>query len=196
MRSLTLVLILILTGPFAANACLAQTGAIKLICLDCRDPHEHPEDYANFAFNQVFGPDGWMDPYLADDFFVYNTAGERVYVDLDLQFNGFELFGVKIPLWPTNVIVITIALPNGTILQFLRSVFQTPLPVPSYGGPNDDDGGDSDPSSGGFGDGSDEGDDDPWPDEEPEDPDVEPVGTVGIVDPDENGDFPEWCVEC
>ena len=53
MRSLLLLLLL----GIGVNA---QADLLEVKCLQCRDPHLHPTDYGNFAFNQVFGPDSWV----------------------------------------------------------------------------------------------------------------------------------------
>ena len=137
MRNLMLFLLLAL--PLLADDARAQNGAINVVCAACRDPVEHPADYANFAFNQVFGETGWMTFEQADDFYVHNLDGDRVYVDIDFVMGGINLFGNTLPLWPENKVKITVALPNGTIVEFLRSVFMYPLPVPAPDGPGSDD---------------------------------------------------------
>jgi hypothetical protein len=192
MRKLSLLLLLmaVLTTPLA----YAQAGAIHLVCENCRDPLSYPDDWANFAFNQIYGDDAWMDFDQADDFWIYNLDGDRVYVDVDFVMEGINVFGNELPLWPTNLVQITLALPNGRILEVLRSVFMTPLPVPAPSGPG------TEPHDGGSESGND-GVDDSAPfdeDEPPEPPETEVVGTTGIEDPDENGDFPapDWCEEC
>ena len=184
-----------LVAAAIAEAAHAQSGAIRVVCEDCRDPIEHPEDWANFAVNQVYGRDAWMDFDQADDFWIFNLEGDRVYVDIDFVMEGIVVFGNEWPLWPTNMLKITLVLPNGDMLEVLRSVFMTPLPVPSTPEPDPDDN-----SNSGGGESGGDGVDEPEPgDDEPvEPPEIEIVGTTGIEDPDENGDFPEteWCEEC
>ena len=187
-------LLLCVTAAALVGAAHAQSGAIRVICEDCRDPIDHPEDWANFAVNQIYGEDAWMDVEQADDFWVYNLDGDRVYVDVDFVMEGVRLLGNDLPVWPANMLKITLALPNGDIVEMLRSVFVTPLPVPST--PEPDDSG----TSGGGGESGEDGVDEPEPgEEEPvEPPEIEIVGTTSIEDPDINGDFPEteWCKEC
>lgn len=191
-----LLLFVLLLSPLAADICLAQANAINVVCEECRDPHEHPEDYVNFAFNQIYGPDAWMSFERADDFFITNLDGQKVYVDVDFVMLGFGLEGFRLPFWPTNLLQFTLAMPNGDVYAMLRSVFQTSLPVPSS---NNGEPGDS--NSGG-GESADGGDDDDYNDDEDYDwDDVEidgPEGSVTIEDPDEDGNFDdaEWCVEC
>lgn len=193
MRRLIVLLLLALITPEPAPA---QSGAIDILCAECRDPLEYPDDWVNFAFNQVYGESGWLDFEQADDFFLVNLDGIRVYVDVDFVMDGINLLGNTLPLWPTNLLQITVALPNGVLYTALRSVFLTPLPVPSPAGPvsGRDTGGSAGDESG------DDGADDPEydHDEEFELPDFEYTGVTGIEDPDEDGEFPgtDWCEEC
>ena len=189
--------LLLLFSVLCAAAAHAQSGAINVVCEDCRDPLDHPDDWANFAFNQIYGEDAWMDFDQADDFWITNLDGDRVYVDVDYVMKGVNVFGNEVPLWPTNMLQITLVLPSGQVLEVLRSIFMTPLPVPAPSGP------DADPDSGGTGGGEsgNDGVDEPEPGEEedPTDPpEIEITGITGIEDPDEDGDFPEpeWCEEC
>ena len=190
MRKLNLLLLLV--AIFAAELANAQSGAMKVVCDNCRDPLSYPDDWANFAFNQIYGDDAWMDFDQADDFWIYNLNGDRVYVDVDFVMDGVNVFGNELPLWPTNLVQITLALPNGQILEVLRSVFMTSLPVPAPSGPGE--GSDNGHSGNDGVDDSDSAD----TDELPEPPETEIIGTTGIEDPDANGDFPEpdWCEEC
>ena len=189
--------LLLLFSVLCAAAAHAQSGAINVVCEDCRDPLDHPDDWANFAFNQIYGEEAWMDFDQADDFWITNLDGDRVYVDVDYVMKGVNVFGNEVPLWPTNMLQITLVLPSGQVLEVLRSIFMTPLPVPAPSGP------DADPDSGGTGGGEsgNDGVDEPEPGEEedPTDPpEIEITGITGIEDPDEDGDFPEpeWCEEC
>lgn len=170
-------LLLLFAAAALADAAHAQSGAIRVMCEDCRDPLEHPDDWANFAVNQIYGEEAWMNVEQADDFWIYNLDGDRVYVDVDFVMEGVKVLGNDLPLWPAYMLKITLALPNGDMIETLRSVFVTPLPVPSTPEPDD---------SGTSGDGGDSGED--GVDE------LEP----NIGDPDLSGDFlqPEWCVEC
>lgn len=197
MRKLLPIVVLLL--PLATDISKAQDGAVTVYCEDCRHPHQHPDDYVNHAFNQVYGPDAWMDFRQADDFFIVNPYGLSVYVDIDFQFLGIGFEGLRLPFWPTNMVKITLALPNGNIYQAIRSVFQTSLPVPANR--YDDPAYGMEQESGSRGDG-DEGEDESDYDtdmEEFEEPEFDGYeGVTGIEDPDENGDFtdPEWCEEC
>ena len=199
-----ILLVLLAACPFLTDACLAQANAINIYCGACRDAHEFPDDFANFAFNQIYGPEGWLPPRLADDFFVTNAAGQTVYVDADYVLAGFDFEGFRIPFWPRNLLQLTMALPNGKVLVVIRSVFQTSLPVPSSpgvgnSGPTDEQSDGADSADGG--DGDDEEDYDFYYEEELDWEDIEidtHEGNVWIEDPDEHGDFDdaEWCEEC
>lgn len=187
-----LIAVLLLVSPLISEISFAQLGATENYCERCRDPYEHPDDYINYAYDQIYGDDSWMDFDQADDFYITNPDGFVVYVDVDFIMQGLEFFGFTVPMWPTNQIQISLALPNGSIYTTRRSVFHQTLPVPTSQDPAP--GG----STGGGEDGN-EGVDDPEDEvDEWEPPEIEREGTVEIVDPDENGDFtdPEWCVEC
>ena len=184
---------------FAADAVVAQVNFVTITCDSCRHPHQHPEDYVNHAFNQVYGPDAWMSFEQADDFVIVSSRGLRVYVDVDFHFLGIGFEGLRLPFWPKNMLEITLALPNGEIHRAVRSVFQTSLPVPANAYDNADYG--LEPESGAA-DHGDDGIDEYDYDleiEEIDEPEYDgPVGITGIEDPDENGEFGniEWCEEC
>jgi hypothetical protein len=191
-------LLLLVLAIFQSQPAAAQTGAIHIVCENCRDPLAYPNDWANFAFNQIYGDDAWLDFDQADDFWIHNLDGDRVYVDVDFVMEGIKLFGNELPLWPTNMLQITIVLPDGQMLEVLRSVFMTPLPVPAPSGPDTEPG---NTGSTGDGDSGNDGVDEPetGDEQEPwEQPEIEIVGFTGIEDPDADGDFsePEWCEEC
>ena len=172
-----LIVLLMLLSPLAVTDVSAQANAIEVYCGECRDPLRYPADWANFAFNQLIGDGAWMTWDQADDFFIRNPRGDRVYVDVDLVMGGFNLLGQRLPVWPRNIVKITLALPNGTIVEYLRSIFLHPLPVPSPPGPEPGPG-ENDP---GDDDDSEDGVDDEPPRADPELP--------GLDDGD-------WCVEC
>lgn len=129
MRSFLSILLLTLT--LAVDVSMAQDNAMTIYCGECRHPGRHPDDYANHAFNQVYGPNAWMNFEQADDFFIVNSKGLKVYVDIDFIFLGIGFEGLRLPLWPENMLEITLALPNGNVVKMVRSIFQTPLPVPA-----------------------------------------------------------------
>ena len=185
-----LITVLLLTLSMLADTSFAQLGATENYCERCRDPYEHPDDYVNYAYDQIYGDDGWMDFDQADDFYISNPDGFVVYVDVDFVMHGLDFLGTSLPLWPTYFLQIAVALPNGNIYTTQRSVFHRTLPVPTSQDP-------APASPTGGGDGGDEGVDDPEDDDEEwEPPEIERNGNVEIEDPDEDGEFPEWCEEC
>jgi hypothetical protein len=194
MRNLILSLLLCLC--FVSGTAQAQANAEVVTCEQCRDPLEHPDDYINFAFNQIYGNDGWMNPEQADDFYIENADGVQVYVDVDFVMHGISMFGIDLPIWPENLLQIRVALPNGLVVEAIRSVFMSPLPVPSSSGSGSE-GVEPAPVNESGEEGVDELE---GPDpEDPIDPnDIEFVGTTSIQDPDEDGEFPDadWCEEC
>jgi len=129
MRSLLSTLLLALM--LATEIGMAQDNAMTIYCGECRHPGRHPDDYANHAFNQVYGPTAWMTFEQADDFYVVNPRGLKVYVDIDFIFLGFGIEGLRLPFWPKNMLEITLALPNGNVYKTVRSIFLAPLPVPA-----------------------------------------------------------------
>ena len=186
--------ILLLLLPLAADICVAQTSPLNIVCADCRDANQYPDDFVNFAFNQAYGPDAWLTFEQADDFYITNLDNQTAYVDIDFVFLGFGFQGLQLPYWPVNLLQFTLALPNGNIYTVFRSIFLTGLPVPSS-----DDGDVSGGNGGTEGEDEDEDDYDNYGDEEWEEPDYDEYeGETYIEDPDENGDYEEteWCEEC
>jgi len=70
-----------------AALCLLLPSAVwadlNVFCDDCRTGV--PTDYGNFAYNQVFGTDRWINWDAGDRFSVTNGAGETFRVDLDFE---------------------------------------------------------------------------------------------------------------
>lgn len=156
------------------------------MCEECRDPNEHPMDFAAFAFNGFFGNDPWMwDSKLGIPFRIYNLDMHYVVV----WFEGMIFDSIT---FLPDTLDIRLRLQSGQILTFTVLQNGPELPI-----------GDPDPDppevTGGCGCGSDygsgEGEDEySDPDEGlPEPPDTpDPSGVVTIVDPDEDDEFPEW----
>jgi len=200
MRKLLPILMLFL--PLAADICVAQTRPLTIVCAECRNPQEYPDDFVNFAFNQAYGKDAWLTYDQADDFYVTNLDNQTVYVDVDFVFLGVGFEGFRFPLWPTYILQFTLALPNGTLNTAFRSIYLTPLPVPSSNDSlQDDTTSSSDAGGGDDGEGDDYYDDDDgydgydeWDEQEYDDYE----GFVEIEDPDEDGNFSDdkWCEEC
>ncbi|MDH3351622.1 MAG: hypothetical protein OEM51_08745 [Gammaproteobacteria bacterium] len=195
---------LLLIAALQTDICFAQANSMNILCADCRDPHQYPADFVNFAFNQLYGPDAWMAFELADDFYVTNLDNQTVYVDADFVFLGLGFRGFRVPFWPTNLLRFTLALPDGRIYMALRSVYQTSLPVPSS---VDSEQGDAENNiSSSYDDGNegeaeddydaDHYDDDVWEWDDLDNDDYE--GTTWIEDPDEFDEFDDadWCEEC
>lgn len=112
---------LILTCALATPA-KAQGSFPQLVCAKCRNPYSHPRDYRNFAYNQLFGPDGWMTYDEGDLFQVFSPAGESVFVDMNMDLDVFTLdLGIPIPLpFPIAVQVqIILIFENGDQRKFM-----------------------------------------------------------------------------
>lgn len=80
MRSL-LMLVLLSVGLSA------QADLLEVKCLQCRDPQLHPKDYGNFAFNQVFGPEGWVTGSDRSRMKITNLDDRWAVVELDHKLN-------------------------------------------------------------------------------------------------------------
>jgi len=198
MRKLLPILLLLL--PLAADICVAQTAPLNIVCADCRDPQQYPDDFVNFAFNQAYGPDAWLTYDQADDFYITNLDNQKVYVDIDFVFLGVGFEGFRFPFWPTYVLQFTLALPDGTLYTAFRSIYLTPLPVPSSDDGVQNDADSTSSSDAGDGDEGDEDDYDDYDDYDEWDEQEydEYTGFTDIEDPDEDGNFSDddWCEEC
>lgn len=151
------------------------------VCPDCRDPVAYPLDFAAAAYNGFFGQDPWMmGSRLGIPFRIYNLQLEWVAVWFeDVYLDSFTFL--------PDTLEVRVRLTNGQILTFTLLQGGPDLPVGWQPGDAEADSA----ASGGGGSGGD-GDDDVGieDDAEPESP--ENVGTVEIVDPDDDGEFPPW----
>ena len=190
--------ILLLLLPLAADICVARTGPLNIVCAECRDPHQYPDDFVNFAFNQAYGRDAWLTYDQADDFYLTNLDKQTIYVDVDFVFLGVGFEGFRFPFWPTYILQFTLALPDGTLYTTFRSIYLTPLPVPSSDDDVPDEPNSSNSSDADDGEEDEEDNDYDDYDEWDEQDDDDYVGFVEIEDPDEDGNFDdhEWCEEC
>lgn len=154
------------------------------VCDLCRDPADHVIDFAAFAYNGVWGEDRWMDTTrLGTPFRVYN-------LDLDWVVVWFEDVLFDMPSLLPNTLDIRVRLATGEILTITVLQGGPDLPVGSL----EADGADAVEACGCTGDGGGaDGEDDPGLTEEAEWPEFDDsYGTVEIVDPDADGEFPPW----
>lgn len=149
-------------------------------CPDCRDPAAFPIDFAAFAYNGFWGEKPWMrESRLGVPFRIYNLKLGWVAAWFeDVYLDHFTFL--------PNTMKIHVRLPNGQILTFTVLQGGPDMPVG-----NQDPDAEPGCSCGGDGDAG-EADDGPAADEgiEWEPPDY--VGSVEIVDPDEDGELPPW----
>lgn len=147
------------------------------LCEACRDPIEHPEDFAAFAYNAYWGEELWaFGSELGIPFRVYNLRLQWAVI----WFEDFFFDGVS--LLP-NTMDIRVRLETGQIITITVIQGGPDLPV-------NPDSTESAPGGCGCGGGDEEvGDIEEYA--EPE-TDLDLSGHVEIVDPDENGEFPEW----
>ena len=151
------------------------------LCQECRDPAEHPEDFAAFAYNAYFGEDAWaFGSDLGIPFRVYNFKLQWVAI-------WFENFLFDMPSLLPNTMEIHLRLQTGEVVTFTVVQGGPDLPV---GGVTTI----AEPGGCSCGGGGGEEDYDELDDyEEPED--FEPPeynGIVEIVDPNNDGEFPPW----
>ncbi|HSG59544.1 MAG TPA: hypothetical protein VLA06_08440 [Woeseiaceae bacterium] len=155
------------------------------LCTACRDPADYPADFAAFAYNAYWGSDNWaFSSRLGIPFRVYNLEGQWVVV-------WFEDLFFDLPSLLPNTMEIRIRLETGEIITITVVQGGPDLPV------GDDtaaepagcecDGEESEDAEDGI--------DDDFVDEYYGWDEWEPEGYVEIIDPDENGDFPEWIEE-
>jgi len=154
-----------------------------VMCDECRDPHEHPMDFAAAAYNSHYGEDAWLrGSRLGIPFRIYNLKLQWVVV----WFEGVAFDGIS---FLPNTMTIHVRLQDGRIVVF--SVIQGGPDLP-VGDPNPEPPVGSDNCSCGDEGGGGAGDDDySDPDEGLPEP-LDRWGRVVIEDPDENGEFPEW----
>lgn len=145
------------------------------LCPDCRDPMQYPADYAAVIYNGYFGEDPWLlESTLGVPFRIYNLNTDYVVI-------WFEGVFFDAPSLLPDLMDIRIRLENGVVITL--TVMQDG-PDMWIGERDENDGGGSD------------GDDDDY-EERDEEVEVEidesdGTGYVEIIDPDENGEFPEW----
>ena len=149
-------------------------------CEACRDPDEHAIDYAAHSYNAYWGEDPWaFESGLGMPFRVYNRDGEWVAV----WFEDFLLDSIS--LLPSTMEVL-VRLPSGEIVTFVVLKNGPDMQVGEPDPVDESDTGDT--SDGGGDDGDDYADDDGVYEYE----ETEPTGSVEILDPNDDGEFPEW----
>lgn len=99
MKRLPLIAVLFLVACTYVTPAQAQGSYPTTICESCRNPNFFPRDFRNFAYNSLFGPNGWMTYEQADFFRIVNLRGQSVLVDMNMDIDVFTLnLGVPIPL--------------------------------------------------------------------------------------------------
>ena len=99
MRSSLLILCFLATGNVWADL-------LEIKCPACRDPHTHPEDYGNFAYNQVFGANPWLTLEEAGKLLITNLDDRYAVVDMDHVLQDTP-FSIRIPLLAVDMVVPT-----------------------------------------------------------------------------------------
>ncbi len=122
MKWSTSVAVLLIMTFTCVTPALAQGSFLSVPCEDCRNPNDFPRDYRNFAYNQLFAPDGWMTYDQGDFFQIVNPQGQSVFVDVNMDLDVFTLdFGIPIPLpYPISIHVqIILIYENGDQLSYM-----------------------------------------------------------------------------
>lgn len=152
-----------------------------ILCDVCRDPQEHPEDFAALAFNAYFGDDPWMWGWqLGIPFRIYN-------LNLDWVAVWFEGVLFDAPTLLPNLMDIRLRLQNGVVITMTVLQDGPDMLI-----------GERNPEAGSFADGAGGGSEGDDGYEEPEEqPDIETdagdrIGIVEIIDPDDAGGFFDW----
>lgn len=157
-------------------------------CIECRDPTEHPEDFAAFAYNAYFGSDPWASSSrLGMPFRVYNMHMQWVLI-------WFDNILFDLPSLLPDTMDIRVRLPSGEVITITVIQGGPDLPVgPPVVPPNISP--DGSPCTCGGGGGGEADDSDELPDDGDPGSEVDGPGRHGVVDildPDEDGDFPDW----
>lgn len=118
MKPITVVLLLLFLG--VAQPSSAQDGTLTILCEECRDIVNYPQDVRNFAVNQLFGSSSWLTFDQADRFNVADMHGNIVHVDLNLEYVYVE---INLPLTPHFIDDLLEIVPSDTIIQ-VRLIYE------------------------------------------------------------------------
>ena len=182
MKKLASVALFIMLMCLQAPVASAQDDYLVIPCDACRDPYSHPRDYRNFAYNLLFGPDGYLTYDQADFFRIINSDEQLISVDINMDLEVFTLdIGIPIPLpFPIAIeIQIILIFENGDQKEYKIDPRAHPDGLP-VGGPG---------AGGGAGGGS--GDDEGPPSEGPPSSSGDPICGVTRVD---GGKGPRTCI--
>lgn len=152
------------------------------LCHECRDFDEYPMDVVALVYNGFFGDNPWLrDSIIGMPWRVYALDGSWVLV-------WFEGVIFDVPTLLPNLMDVLVRMPDGRVLRFTIMQGGPDLPIGDPDVPPD--GGSASGCS--CGDGG--GDDDYEEPDDLEDIEIDDdrTGVVDIIDPDEDGDFPEW----
>ena len=123
MNRFLFVIAIIVAVLGGARPAVAQSTLPEVTCYECRSPYRFPRDFRNFAYNQVFGPNGTMSYEEADIFRVINPAGQGLVVDMnmDLVVLQLRLGDIPIPLpYPIGVDVqVILIFDNGDQISYM-----------------------------------------------------------------------------
>lgn len=156
-----------------------------LVCDICRDPYEYPMDFVGVAHNAFFGDEPWL---LGSDvswpFRIYNLNGDWVAV-------WFENILFDMPSLLPDTMVVMVRFENGLVVPHTVIQDGPDLPI----GPEQEPEPESGSADCSCGDGGEDDGDYTDPEEEWEYEEPEYEGVVEIVDPDEDGEYPDFYEE-
>ena len=103
-----------------ADSVLAQESQLRIYCQACRDIVDHPEDVRNFGLNQLYGADSWMTFDQADRFEVFDSFGNKVTLDMNIEYIVIDIniLRDKVPYAVTFILQVRVVYPNGDILTY------------------------------------------------------------------------------
>lgn len=122
MKIIASILALIVLNVVFTTPASAQSGLRVVTCDACRDPVRNPRDYRNFAYNQVFAPDGSMSLDDADIFVIENNSGQSLVADMNMDIETVWVdVGLLVPIPIPQVVRVQVILiyENGDQRKFM-----------------------------------------------------------------------------
>jgi len=122
MRKLLLIVITMSVLPLLSEQAWSADPTV-VACAQCRDVYEHPGDYGNHAYNQVFGRNPTLSFVQGDLMRIVAPSGQWAVVDLNFIFQATGLsLNLAIVSYaysiPTGKVQMVVQDPRGGISEF------------------------------------------------------------------------------